>query len=436
MAKEKLAILGGERTVTLSTPRWPAVGDEEIDAVTEALKKSREDTRYLSAPAGGGPIAEFEERFAAFMGARYALSMSGGGPALHTAVMASGAECGDEIIVSTYTWGQTVSCILQHNGIPIFADIDPKTYNLDPDAVEARITDRTKAIVVVHLYGNPADMDPIMAVAEKHGLIVIEDCAQAIGAVYKGRRVGSIGHFGCFSIGDGKNMVGGEGGMLVTNDHRLYQQALLCGHHPARHNQDLVDEDLKAWSDSLIYTYRMHPLCAVIANIQIDSLDGWNAERRANADRLSAGLSEIPGIEPPYVAEGSEHIYHIYSPSFVPEELEGVPRERFVEVLQAEGVPISTGYVKKSIHLRRRLQERQYFYGKGCPWTCGYVGRDVTYHEGDCPVAEERCANRELTIGGSTAWRGDQREMIDQYLAAFRKVRNNLDVLRQRSGSS
>ncbi len=428
----KLAINGGSKTVTLSPGAWPRVGEEEIAAVTDGLRRSAQDTNYISAPAGKGPVGEFERAFASFMGSRHAMTTSGCGPALHIALMAAGVQAGDEVIVSPYSWGQTVSCILHQNAIPIFADIDPRTYTLDPASVESKISDNTRAIVVVHIYGHPADMDPIVQIAQKRGLMVVEDNAQATGAIYKGRRTGSIGHLGCFSIGDGKNIMGGEGGVLLTGDDRLYRRANLTGQHPARHN-DIVKDDpeLSPYIDSLIFTYRIHPVSCMICGVQLRYLDEWNQQRRANAEYLSAGLREMPGVEPPYVAPECLHVYHIYSPTFAPEEVEGVSRETYVKALQAEGVPVGLGYVRNPIHLRRMLQERNYFYGKGCPWTCRHAAREVAYKAGDCPVAEDRCARTELIIGGSTAWLGDQTPMMKQYLDAFAKVTENLDELRE-----
>jgi len=426
----KLAIEGGEKEVTLSPPNWPQVGEEEIEAVVAALRKSAEDWEYLCSARGGGPTAEFERTFAEFMGAEYGLCTCGGGPALHVAVMAAGVESGDEVIVSPYTWGQTVSCILQQNAIPVFADIDLRTYNLDPKSVEERISPYTKALVVVHIYGHPADMDALNAVAEKHGLLVIEDCAQATGAKYKGRRVGTLGHLGCFSIGDGKQIIGGEGGVLLTNDCDLFEEALMFGQHPLRQSWQVENEERKKWMDSLIYTYRIHPLAAVIAGVQLRYLDQWNAERRANYELLSEGLKDVPGIEPVYVAPDCEHVYHIYSPTFVPEEVEGISRDTYIEALQAEGVPIGHGYVRTPIHLRPRMQEKRWFFGRGYPWAAGR--REIVYRPGDCPVAEHRCAETELTLGGGPRWRGDQSALVRQILNAFHKVAENLDVLRRR----
>lgn len=425
----QLAIEGGQREVTLKAPSWPLVGQEEIYAVVEALKKSEENWEYLCSAAGGGPTAEFEKAFADFMGAKYAMCTCGGGPALHIAVMASGVEVGDEVIVSPYTWGQTVSCILQQNAIPIFADINPKTYTLDPKSIEEKISPYTRAIVVVHIYGQPADMDSIMEIARKHGLKVIEDCAQATGAIYKGRRVGSIGDFGCFSIGDGKQMIGGEGGVLLTNNAKLYELANVFGQHPARQSHTVTDPELKRYTDSLIYTYRIHPLAAVIAKVQLPYLDQWNSERRKNHDLLSTGLEEIVAIDPPQVASDCEHVYHIYSPSFLPEEVEGVSRQTFVEAIAAEGAPIGLGYVRTPIYLRPRMQEKKYFFGKGYPWTAAQ--REVIYKKGDCPIAEDRCQRTELSSGGGPRWRGDQTELVNQILKAFHKVTENLETLRK-----
>ena len=427
----KLAIVGGEKTVTLTAPGWPQVGEEEIEAVVAALRKSKDDWQYLCSAAGGGPTAEFEQAFAQFMGARHAMCTCGGGPALHIAVMAAGVQAGDEVIVSGYTWGQTVSCILQQNAIPVFADIDPQTYNLDAASVEQLITDNTKAIVVVHIYGHPADMDAINEVANRYGIMVIEDCAQAVGAKYKGRRVGSLGDIGCYSIGDGKNMIGGEGGVLVCDDDYTWQAAHLYGQHPMRSNSVIQDEELRPWIDSLIYTYRIHPLAAVIAGVQLRYLDQWNAERRRNHELLFEGVKDFPGIRRPYVARDCEHVYHIGAPSFVPEEVEGISRETYVEALAAEGVPIGMGYVRVPIHLRKRMQEREYFYGKHCPWSCRHAARKITYRAGDCPVANDRCARTELTLGGGCSWRGDQSALVRQILDAFAKVTENLEELRE-----
>jgi dTDP-4-amino-4,6-dideoxygalactose transaminase len=428
-----LAIDGGRKTVTLKPPVWPRVWSEEIQAVTSALRATRKDPSYLTSAAGTGIVQTFEKRFARRMGTRYAMTTSGCGPALHVALMAAGVQAGDEVICPTYSWGQTVSCVLQANAIPVFADIDPETYTMTARTIEPRITRYTRAVVVVHIYGHPADMDPIMVLARRKGLPVIEDVAQATGARYHGRRVGSLGHIGCFSIGDGKQIVGGEGGLLLTGDEGIFERALLFGQHPARHRWQIKDPKLRAWSDSLIYTYRIHPLAAVICNVMLDRMDRLNGERRRNHERLSRGLRGVPGIRPVVVREGCQHVYHGYSPTFVPEEVEGVSRETWVKALQAEGVPMGMGYVGTPIHLRRRIVEHAYFSGRGVPWTLHPAGKEIRYTRGDCPAAEHRCAHTELILGGGPSWIGDQSRLVDQILDAFHKVTENLDVLRRLS---
>ena len=424
-----LAIDGGEKAVTIETPEklalrpnWPVVGEEEIQEVVKAMRRND-----ITAPAGGGVMEEFEEAFAKYLGVKYCITTNACCAATHIALGAFGVGPGDEVIVSPYTWGQTVAPIIHQNAIPVYADIDSRTYNLDPESVSEKITKDTKAIVVVHIYGHPADMDPIMEIAEEHDLKVVEDCAQATGAEYKGRKVGSLGHMASFSIGDGKNMVGGEGGMVVTNDDDLYERAMFVGMHPARSQGIVKKPDLSKYIDSLMPTYRMHPLAGAIAKVQLKYLDEWNLWRRKHATRFSRGLRGLPGVDPVYVAPDCEHVYHMYSPTYRGEELGGLPREKFIEALQAEGVSAGA-YVKVPIYLRPRHQDRVY-YGKGCPWDCPFAGRKVVYRKGDCPVAEERCEKTELNVG-STGWYGPQfGELIDMYLEAFEKVVEHLDEM-------
>ncbi len=426
----KLAILGGPKTVTREAPPWPQVGSREIAAVNRALKASKTDPSFLTSASGRGVVGRFERDFARRMGTRFAMSTSGGGPALHAALLAAGVEAGDEVICPTYSWGQSVSCVLQANAIPVFADIDPETYTMTAGTIAPKITRHTRAIVVVHLFGQPAEMAPIMRLARSKGLAVIEDAAQAAGALYRGRRVGSFGDAGAFSIGSGKQIIGGEGGLLLTGDQGLFERALLVGQHPARHFRQIENSERLGLSGEFFYSYRIHPLAAVICGSMLARLDRLNAERRRNYERLSRGLREVPGIRPVAVREDRRHVYHRYSPSFVPEEVEGVSRERYVRALRAEGVPIDLGYVRTPIHLRRAIAERSYFSGRGVPWSLHPAGKRFSYGKGDCPAAEYRCAETELTLGGGPRWMGDQRKLVDQILRAFHKIADNLDVLK------
>jgi len=319
---------------------------------------------------------------------------------------------------------------MQQNALPVFTDIDPKTYTLDPNKIEAQIRPQTKAILVCHIFGHPVDVDPIMKIAESYDLKVIEDCAQAIGASYKERKVGILGDMGAFSIGDGKNMVGGEGGMVTTNDDELYERALLVGMHPGRSWREIKNPKLRRWIDSVaIPTYRIHPLSCAIALIQLKYLDEWNYWRNKNAEYFSKGLSELPGIEPAYEAPECFHVYHMYAPSYVAEELGGLDRAKYIEALRAEGVSIGA-YVRTPIHLRPRMKQH-YHWGKGCPWSCKFAVREVNYRKGECPVAEERCEKTELNTGSINWYSKEMKNLVDMYLDAFRKVTCQIDKLQR-----
>ena len=428
---EKLAIHGGPKAVKIDLlenlklrPGWPIIGEEEIQEVVEAMRRVD-----ITAAGGGGVMQEWEECFGKYLGAEYVITTNSCCAALHICLGACGVGPGDEVITTPYTWGQTVAPILQQNAIPVFADIDPKTYTLDPNKIEEQIRPQTKAVVVCHIYGHPADMDSIMSIAEDYDLKVIEDCAQAIGASYKARKVGTLGHMGAFSIGDGKNMVGGEGGMITTNDEELYERALLVGMHPSRSSREIKNPKLRRWIDSVtIPTYRIHPLACAIAKIQLRHLDDWNSSRNKNAEYFSKGLKKLQGIDPVYVAPNCFHVYHIYSPSYVGEELNQFAREKYVEALRAEGVSIGT-YVGTPIHLRRQMQQH-YYQGRGCPWSCRFAVREVNYRKGDCPVAEDRCEKRELNVGSINWYDKEMKIIVDMYLEAFGKVTEQVDKLR------
>jgi len=428
-SKEELAVFGGPKAVSEALPPWPYVSEEEIDEVRQALVDSRSDWSQICTAGTGGRAEELEKRFAAEVGVAHAIATCGGGPALHMACM-SVLEMGDEVITTPYSWGQTVSCILQAGGVPIFADIHPETLTLDPDKVEEKITEYTRAIVLVHIGGIPADMDPIMKIAERHGLVVIEDCAQAQGSLYKGRQVGSLGHFGCFSIGSGKNLAAGDGGMLVTDDRELYERALLAGMHPARTGQQITSPALKERIDSLIYTYRINALTAALALKMMDRLEQLNQWRRRNVAELAAALQGVPGIRPQKLPEYLDPAWHMAFWTFVPQQVPGVSREQYIKALKAEGVPISGSYVGTAIHLRRTFQRKEFHFGKGYPWAANPRNEEITYAEGDCPVAEGRCRELDLTMYGGSCWK-DLSGLTQQVAQAFRKVTAEPERLRE-----
>lgn len=274
----------------------PIISDEEIEAVTEVLKSGM--------LAQGPKVDEFQNKFAKYVEAKYGIATSSGTTALHTALVAAGIKPGDEVITTPFTFAATSNSILYTQAKPVYADIDAKTFNLDPAKIEEQITDKTKAIVPVHLYGQPADMDGILEIAQKYNLKVIEDAAQAHGAVYKGKKIGSIGDFGCFSFYPTKNMTTGEGGMVTTNDEEYAEKAGMVRAHG----------ESKRYEQSLLgYNYRMTDIAASIGLVQLKHIDEFNKIRNENAKYLSEGLVDVEGITTPVVADNVTHVFHQYT---------------------------------------------------------------------------------------------------------------------------
>ena len=279
--EDKLALQGGSKAVTLSlNDPWPVMNEAEIQSVVELMR-----TGQISIGNGTGPIGEFERRFAEYTGAKYALMHNNGTGSLHAGFYAVGVGPGDEVIVPSYTWHATAGGVVTANAIPIFCESDPKTLTIDPADVARRITPRTKAIAVVHMWGNIADMDGVMEIARRHNLKVVEDCSHAHGGTWRGKQVGTIGDVGCFSMQGSKILVAGEGGVLITNDPKVYDRALLLGHF-GRIDRDAVDESDRAYSTGFGVKYRAHPLGAAIALGELAHLDEVNALRKQNFEYL------------------------------------------------------------------------------------------------------------------------------------------------------
>ncbi len=273
----------------------PLIGDEEINAVTEVLKSGM--------LASGKEVKEFEKEFAQYLGAKHGIAVVNGTAALDVALKALRIGPGDEVITTPFTFIASANSILFQGAKPVFADIDPKTYNLDPNEVLEKITDKTKTIVVVHLYGQPADMKAFKEIAEDHKLYLIEDCAQAHGAEFNGQKVGTFGDIAAFSFYPTKNMTTGEGGMVVTNDDELAKKADLIRNHGQAEKYLHVE---------LGYNLRMTNIAAAIGRAQLKKLDGWNKKRIENARLLTGGISKIDGLTPPYVDERVKHVFHQY----------------------------------------------------------------------------------------------------------------------------
>ena len=265
----KLALLGGEPVRRRPLGRWPLITDEEIEAVKRVLRRGK----LCATMYGSEEVAKFEEEFAAAIGVKRAVAVSSGTAALDVVLRAVGVKLGDEVITTPYTFIATATSILHNHGVPVFADVEARTRNIDPGEIEKKVTERTKAIVVVHFAGHPAEMDEIMEIAERHGLYVIEDAAHAHLAEYKGRKVGGIGHAAIFSFQESKNMTAGEGGIITTNDEELAERCISLREHGRRRDKPWYYHEMLGWN------YRMTEMQAAILRVQLRRLPRITEER-------------------------------------------------------------------------------------------------------------------------------------------------------------
>ncbi|MDP3065754.1 MAG: DegT/DnrJ/EryC1/StrS family aminotransferase [Methanobacteriaceae archaeon] len=300
----------------------PLIGEKEIEEVVNVLKSG--------IIAQGPRVAEFEEKFAEYVGVKYAVAVSSGTTALHLAVHAAGVGEGDEVITTPFSFAATGNCILYVGARPVFVDIDPKTYNLDPAKIKSAITDKTRAILPVHLYGQPAAMDEIIRIADENGLVVIEDAAQAHGALYNGKMVGSWGEMGCFSFYPTKNMTTSEGGLVTTNNKKMADKIRILRAHGEEERYSHV---------ILGYNFRMTDISAAIGLVQLERLDDFNDRRIENAEYLTEQIKEIDGIEGPYVSEGVKHVFHQYTI-----RVSDGKRDEFMKFLNENGIGTGIHY--------------------------------------------------------------------------------------------
>jgi len=274
----------------------PEIGDEEIKGVNDVLKSGM--------LAQGPKVAEFEANFAAYCGTTYAVAVNSGTAALHAALFVAGVGPGDEVITTPFSFIATINPILMVGATPVLVDIDPITFNIDPTKIEAAVTDKTKAIIPVHLYGQPCDWSEIKAIATKHKLLVIEDACQAVGATYDGVKVGNLGDLGCFSLYATKNIMCGEGGIVTTNNQGYAEALRSFRQHGMIAPYEYAD---------LGYNYRMSDLHAAIAVEQLKKIDRFNEVRQRNARLLSAGLQSIKDLELPTIVNNRTHVFHQYT---------------------------------------------------------------------------------------------------------------------------
>ena len=331
---DKPAILGGTPVHKGGWPKWPEWRQEWEPRILEILRSG-----HWYRGRGDGNIAEFETGYARLLGAKRCLATSSGTTALITSLYAMGLDAGDEVIVSPYTFIATYNAILIQKALPVFADTDPETLTMDPSTINSRITDRTRLVLPVHIYGMPCDMDPINAIAKKHDLGVVEDACQAWLAEYKGKKCGTLAEVGCFSFQNSKHIPSGEGGAIVSNNVELVDRCSSF-HNCGR----AVGTNQGKGSFTRGTNFRMQHYQAAMLVQQFDKLVKDTETRRNNADHLIAGLKDIPGVDPARQPENSRAVWHLFPLRIDSEKLNGLTRDDFIRALRAEGVPCSSVY--------------------------------------------------------------------------------------------
>jgi len=414
-----LAIEGGSQVIANPFPPYRSLGEEEIEAANRVLRSGVLSAFIGAAGPGfyGGPEVQALEREAAErFGVRHVVAVNSWTSGLVAAVGAIGIAPGDEVIVTPWTMVATATAILHWNGIPVFADIDPHTFNLDPSAVEAAVTPKTRAILCADIFGQSADIPALRSIAERHGLRLLTDTAQAPGALMAGRSAGTAADIGGFSLNYHKHIHCGEGGLLVTDDEHLAERLQLIRNH----GEAVIQSDDPAELLNILgHNFRLGEIEAAIARAQLHKLPALVASRQKAADRLRAGLADLPGLELPAVADQATHVYYVFGMTLDPEQLDR-PRSWVVEALRAEGVSgLLEGY--QCIHLNPLFRHRIAYGTEGFPWK-GLASGDsaVTYGSGLCPVAED--LHQRTFLGLNLCAHRYTDTEIDQVVAAFRKV--------------
>jgi len=423
---KRLTIANGQKVVPEKLKvKWPVITKEDKAAVMKVL--DREVMWGAYAPE----VVGLQEDFARYIGSEYCIAVNSGTAALHMAVAAAGIGPGDEVITSAFSFLASAIAVMHHNAVPVFVDIEPKTYNIDFKKIEEKITERTRAIIPVHIHGLPCDMDEILKIARKHNLVVIEDAAQAHGSTYKDKKAGSIGDMAIFSLNSTKNLPGGEGGLFVTNSEEYRGKANMVrvfGEY-LRPN-----EGRKYMAYSMGWNYRTQELPAAFARSQLRRLDKYNAIAQRNGEYLSRQLRGIKGVTPPYVSQDRTTIYHKYRVRLNPSELganvSGIKfRDAVMEALQAEGV--DTVLWQTAPIPGQPLFQLKQGYGKGCPWNCTHYKGKVSYDVNDYPETVELLENSLVICSEPHPIYVQPLELMKYYVEAFHKVFGNIDKVLQ-----
>ena len=414
-----LAFSGGEKTVPDGMVKpWPPIDDVDKEMVLSSLTGDQHSF--------GPNCKALQEEFAAWNGNKFAITTNSGTAALHMCVAACECGVGTEVIVPAYSWSSSVTCVLHHNALPVFVDIDFDTMNLDVGKIEEAITERTKAILVVHLHGLSVEMDSVMKLARKYRLKVIEDCCQAHGAKYQGKKAGTWGDCAAFSCNQNKLLCSGDGGLFVTDNEEMFKRATALWSF-GEYRAPTQNRDYHAYA--LGWMYRNNDMTAAFGRAQLSKLDSYLSEIKANAAVLDETLQGIPGLILPTVPEGHEPNWYNYVIRFDSESLGyTIPRRAFrdkvVQAIAAEGVPMSIW--QRFILPAMNVFQAKNAYGKGCPWECQHA-RGVDYVPARFPVAQRHCDTHTCFVMSLRPPNGV--ELARRMGEGVRKVMENLEEL-------
>lgn len=423
---EKLAILGGSKAITQPFRRYNSIGIEEVNAA-KAVVESGVLSQFVGGWCddfyGGPKVKEFERDCERFFAVKHAITVNSWSSGLTAAIGAIGIEPGDEVIVSPWTMCATATAILHWNAIPVFADIEPVTFNLDPKSVEKAITPYTKAILAVDIFGQSADMVALRDIANRHGLKLISDTAQAPGAISQGQYAGTLADVGGYSLNYHKHIHTGEGGILVTNDDEIAERLQLIRNHA---EGVVAGKGVTNLTNMIGYNFRLGEIESAIGIEQLKKLKGFVATRQRAAQRLTEGLKGLRGLKTPVVSPGNTHVYYVYAMVLDVAAL-GVSRTRIFEALEAEGIEgLAPGYT--NLHMLPMYQQKIAYGSKGFPWTSDICHRDVDYSHGICPVAES--LHESAYLGFEMCLNDLADAEVDLMVQAFHKVWAQLDLLK------
>lgn len=418
---DELAILGGKPAIDEPLPLYQSVGPDEVEAVKQVAESGCLSGFYGSWGDeffGGPQIQMLEQEWSQAFQVKHSVTVNSATSGLFAAIGAVGVSPGDEVIVPPTTMSATAMAPLIYGGIPVFVDIEPDTFCLDPVKVEAAITEKTKAIIVVNLFGHPAPLAQLRELADRHGIALIEDNAQGPMASEHNRLAGTVGHIGVFSLNYHKHIHAGEGGVCITDSEELHRRLSLIRNHGENVVGPLEINDI---ANMVGFNYRMTELSAAVARVQLARIDEHVESRIKLAEQLTNAVSGVPGIVAPQIRSGCKHVYYVWALRFDARQF-GCSRELFSEALAAEGVPHGVGYVKPLYQLPM-FQKRIAFGREGYPFTL----TDRRYDNVECSVAESLHKN-ELVIFEPCQFQCDEKT-INRFAAGLEKVCRNRESL-------